>query len=145
MFYFCAMDESKFTKEYIQALLMREDEVGMHAVGRALVLLHNRQTYTEQRAKEVQWNNGRGFTPTDAEWGTDMARFYLSRNFLSPRQLAVWRRPNSQGIPRICKYWRQIQEDAMQKHGIQKLSRRGRKQHDVVDSGDLLGIREDDH
>jgi hypothetical protein len=137
------MDESKFTKEYIQALLMREDDVGMHAIGRALVLLNKRQTYSERRAKEVQRINGRGFTPIDAEMGTDMANFYLRANFLTPKQVAVWRRCNSQGIPRICKYWKQIQEDAMEKHGITKLSRR-RKQ-DNSDTGDLLDHAEPDH
>jgi hypothetical protein len=144
MFYFCDMDESKLTKEYIQALLMREDEVGMHAVGRALVLLNKRQTYSERVAKEVQRNNGRGFTPVDAEMGTDMANYYQRTNRLTQKQLAVWRRCNTQGIPRICKYWKQIQEDAMEKHGIKKLSRR-RKQDDPTNTGDLLDIREADH
>jgi hypothetical protein len=112
--------EHKLTKEYIQSVLLREDAIGMHAVGRALILLNNRQTESEQVTKEVLRNNARGFTPADAQMGTDMANFYTEANLLTRKQLAYWRRPNKGGIPRICKYWKQIQEEAMLKHGITK-------------------------
>ena len=134
------MDERKLTKEYIQSVLMREDEVGMHAVGRALVLLNERQTPSERHAKEVLRHNARGFTPVDAEWGTDMAEFYKRTGRLTPKQLAVWRRPNAQGIPRICKYWRQLQEDAMEKHGIIKLAPRSKKSPIGLED-DLLNMK----
>ena len=38
----------------------------------------------------------------------------------------------------------QLIEDAMEKHGIVKLTRR-RKQHDATNTGDLLGTEEADH
>ena len=102
---------------------MRQDLVGMNAVGRALILLNQRQTPAERATKDVLRNNSRGFTPSDAAMGTDMANFYKQAGFLTPKQLAYWRKPNAAGIPRICKYWKQIQEEAMEKHNIVKLKR----------------------
>jgi hypothetical protein len=121
------VDPSKFSKEHIQEVLLRPDDVGMHAVGRALVLLNKRQTYSERMAKEVNRNNGKGFTPTDAGMGTDMANFYAARGFLTERQLGWWRKPNAQNIPRICKYWKQLQEDALAKHGLNQLPKASKK------------------
>lgn len=122
---------NKFTKEYIQAVLLRDDAVGMHAVGRALVLLNRRQTFAEQRSKEVLRHNGVGFTPTDAELGTDMANFYTRNNYLTPKQLQYWRKPNVQGIPRIAKYWKQLLDDAKKRHGIVKVPRARNKNNNA--------------
>lgn len=111
-------DNSKYTKDAIQTLLMRTDDVGMHAVGRAIVALDNEQTESERQTKEVLRNNQKGFTPADAYMGTSMAAWYTENKFLSKKQLEYWRKPNAQGIPRICKYWKQLQKIAMEKHGI---------------------------
>ena len=115
----CMADlEEKLTKEYIQALLARTDRVGVQAVGRALVLLNQRQTTDEQASKETHHHNAQGFSPYDAELGTDMANFFQKTGFLTPKQMKYWQKPNKAGVPRISKYWRQILEDARAKHGI---------------------------
>lgn len=98
-------------KESIQALLMRDDAVGMKAVGRALVVLMNRQTSYEQSKKTTRNHNERGFTPADARMGTEQARYFLSRGHLTERQLYYWRKPDRRGTPRIAKYWRQLLEE----------------------------------
>ncbi len=120
----------QLTKEYLQALLLREDYVGMHAVGRTLVVLNNRQTDSERQMKEVLRHNSRGFTPSDAQMGTDMAEFYTLHEFLTRKQLAYWRRPNRAGVPRICKYWKQIQEEAMLKHNVTKRPPKDKSEYD---------------
>ena len=103
------------TKEYIQSVLMRNDHVGLHAIGRALVLLNARQTYDEQQCEDTKYHNDRGFTPADAKMGTSMARQYSRYKRLSDRQIAYWRKPNKRGTPRIAKYWRQLLEEAQKK------------------------------
>lgn len=103
------------SKEYIQALLIREDAVGMHAVGRALMAVNEYQTRDEQREERTKLHNLEGFTPGDAKRGTSMANFYRNRGFLTPKQVAYWRRPNVRGVPRISKYWRQLQVAAENK------------------------------
>lgn len=100
----------KVTKEYIQELLLREDRVGMHAVGRALLVINKNQTYEEQRDQQTKLHNDTGFTQGDAKRGTSMANFYRNRGFLTPKQVAWWRKENTRGVPRISKYWRQLLE-----------------------------------
>lgn len=102
----------KHTKESIQNLLMRNDSIGMKAVGRALVVLLDRQTSYEQRAKVTRNHNLRGFSPQDARMGTEQAWFFKNRGYLTERQLAYWRRTDRRGVPRIAKYWRQLLEEA---------------------------------
>lgn len=110
--------ETRLSKDYIQALLMREGVVGMHAVGRALLLLNERQTADERISKVVHHHNTRGFSPYDAQMGTDIAEFYFKTGFLTPKQLNYWRKLNVKGISRIGKYWRQILEEARIKQGV---------------------------
>lgn len=108
-------------KEYIQNLLMREDSVGMHAVGRALMAVNKRQTWEEQRDEQTKLHNLKGFTPGDAKRGTSMANFYKRRGYLSEKQVKYWRKENVRGVPRISKYWRQLLEEAT----LKKASKRG--------------------
>lgn len=103
------------SKHQIQNVLMRPDEVGMHAIGRALVHLMNRQTTDEQASDATKYRNDRGFCPMDAKRGTYNARYYLKAGKLSPRQVAYWRVADKRGTPRICKYWEQLQEEAQLK------------------------------
>ncbi len=102
------------TKEYIQNLLMTND----HAVGRALIVLNERQTSSEQNCQTTISNNGVGFRPCDARMGTSMAQFYAKYNRLSERQLAYWRKPQAKGV-RIAMYWRQLIEIAEAKKAAQ--------------------------
>jgi hypothetical protein len=96
------------TKEYIVNLLETNDK----AVGRALIVLKNRQTHSEQVTKTTHVTNNRGFTQAHGRSGTGMAQFYERAGFLTARQLAFWRRKNKNGVMRIGMYWRQLIEEA---------------------------------
>ena len=87
-------------KDTIVNLLKTNDK----AVARAIVVLNERQTATEQASEFTINNNGVGFTPADARMGTSMAKFFLRNGYLSPKQIAYWRKPNVKGVPRVCKY-----------------------------------------
>ncbi len=107
--------EEQLTKEYIQNVLARTDNVGKHAVGRALVHLYNRQTTMEQDTLRTQILNERGFTHADAKPGSGMALSYMRYNNLTPAQLAYWQGKSKNGSSRIGKYWRQLLEEAKSK------------------------------
>ena len=88
----------------------------MHAVGRALVHLKNRQTDDEQASKETRNLNGKGFQPCHAFMGTKMANWYEDKGFLTPKQVAYWQNDeNKLQKPRICRYWKQLSEEAQKK------------------------------
>ena len=100
----------------IETVLSRKDKTGMHAIGRALVHLKNRQTEDEQRSEETKHANGRGFQPVHAEIGTSMANFYEKKGFLSPKQIAYWQKETLKvKKPRICRYAGQLVEEALLK------------------------------
>lgn len=99
------------TIESIKHLLATNDR----AVGRALVVLKNRQTGDEQRSKSTKYHNGRGFRPAHARLGCDMANFFESRGFMTPRQVAYWRHTMRDGNSRIEIYARQLLEEAQAK------------------------------
>ena len=97
----------------IESVLVRTDKVGMHAVGRALVHLKNRQTEDEQRSEETKVQNGMGFQPAHARIGTSMANFYEKRGCLSPKQVGYWQNEqNKLKKSRISRYWKQLVEEA---------------------------------
>lgn len=112
------MSQNQLTKEYIQDVLARDDSVGMHAIGRALVHIFNRQTADEQEREETSHLNGRGFTGVDAKIGSSMAKFYTRNNRLSPKQMVVWQKPSKTGTSKIGKYWKQLLEEAQAKQGV---------------------------
>ena len=115
----------KVSKEYIQSILVREDNIGMHAVGRALVALHNRQTAFEKRSNNTVASNGIGFTPADAAMGSSHANYYLRNNFLTERQMKYWQRIERRGTARIAKYWRQLIEVAKEKQIAEQTVEKG--------------------
>ncbi len=84
-------------------------------VGRALVALHARQTREEQYATTTLLHNDVGFTGADGRVGTLSARAYKSKGTLLDWQLDQWTKPNVNGIPRIAKYWAQLNEIAIEK------------------------------
>lgn len=92
------------TREGIAELLSTNDK----AVGRALLVIHANQTVHEQRTKQNLEHNGVGFNSFDADVGTDMALFFKRNGYLSPKQLAVWRKTDKNGNMRIAKYWKQL-------------------------------------
>jgi hypothetical protein len=91
-------------KQYIIDLLATKDK----AIARALVVLKNNQTADEQQCEATTHHNGRGFRPCHAKRGTSMALFYERTGFLTPKQIAYWRKPDSSGGMRISIYWRQL-------------------------------------
>lgn len=91
-------------KQYIVNLLQSNDK----AIARALVVLNQRQTRSEQICESTSEHNGVGFTPADARMGTSMANFYEKRGYLTEKQLAYWKKPNKNGVWRICKYAGQL-------------------------------------
>lgn len=99
------------TKADIIQLLNTNDK----AVARAVFVLNQRQTYSEQASEHTINRNGEGFTPADARMGSSMAKFYSRTGYLSPKQIAYWRKPNARGVPRINKYAGQLLEIANQK------------------------------
>ena len=92
--------------------------LAMRTIGRALIVLNERQTRDEQLAEQTQNHNGVGFRPCDARMGTSMAKQYAVKNSLSEKQIAYWCQPNVKGVPRIAVYFRQLAEAAVQKEVV---------------------------
>lgn len=103
------------TKEMLNELINRGDDVAMHAVGRALVHLFNRQTDDEKSTNDTRHYNNRGFTGADARQGTIGAKYYLKHRKLLDWQVAIWTKPNAKGWSRLAKYHGQINEEAAKK------------------------------
>lgn len=96
------------TVESIKILLATNDR----AIGRALMVLRNRQTADEQRSERTKYLNGRGFRPCHARMGTSMADFFQRRGYLTEKQIAYWRVKMADGNSRIEIYARQLLEEA---------------------------------
>lgn len=105
------MTTNVWTKERIQSLLETNDR----AIGRALLVLYRRQTYEEQKTYETRNDNGIGFASCDARAGTGMALFFSKNNYLTTKQIAYWRKKMKSGTSRIGKYWKQLQNEIMEK------------------------------
>lgn len=103
------------TLKVLKSQIIKALATNDRAIGRALVVLNNRQTTGEQQTQATREHNGRGFQPAHAYMGTSMAKFYQRTNYLSPKQLAYWRKPNAKGDMRIARYWRQLAEAAIAK------------------------------
>jgi len=93
-------------------VIVRALETNDKAVIKALLLLNMRQTTDEQSQEATKYRNGRGFRPCHARMGTSMAQFYLRRGYLSPKQIAYWRKTDKTGAMRIGIYWQQLLEEA---------------------------------
>ena len=103
------------TKATLTELITRNDEVAVHAIGRALVHLLNRQTREEAASNTTKNYNLRGFTPADARQGSIHAKYFLKHRTLAQWQIQYWLNPNARGTLRLAKYWRQIAEEAQKK------------------------------
>lgn len=97
------------------ALIQREDEVGMHAIGRALVHLFNRQTKDEKDVDSTRHNNNRGFTSGDARRGSLTAKYYLKHRMLQDWQMKYWLTRDRRDTTRLGKYYGQILEEVKRK------------------------------
>jgi len=98
-------------KDDIVALLTVNDK----AIAHALVVLYKHQTDSEQATEETRVHNGEGFRPCHARMGTSMAKFFLARGFLTPKQVAYWRKPMKDGNMRLAIYRKQLALAATEK------------------------------
>lgn len=85
----------------IKNFLQQKLATDRHWATRALVVIFNRQTSDEIRNEETKELNYIGFTGADAEILTSFAKQWLSRNWLSEKQMIILHR-------RIVRYWRQL-------------------------------------
>jgi len=77
-------------------------------VGRALVALFNRQTEDEKTVNDTREHNSIGFSGSDGKSGSLTAKFFLKHGTLLDWQLDKWLKPARNGLPRICKYHKQL-------------------------------------
>lgn len=99
--------------EYIKT--QPEDKVG-NMIGRALVVLLDRQTEDEKVSNDTKHTNNRGFTAFDAKAGSVGAKTFLKYGRLKRWQWEKWARPTGKkGYPRIAKYAKQLNEAAQAK------------------------------
>lgn len=104
------------TKESLIEMIESADENKLQAIiGRALVGIFNRQTEDEKVVNDTRIHNLRGFTPADAHCGSITAKYFLKHRRLLDWQIDKWLKPNNKGVPRIAKYWRQLNEIANEK------------------------------
>lgn len=96
------------TRQKMIDMCAREHEYVQHVVGRALVVLHNLQTESEKQILDAHVDNLEGFTKGDARTGQICARYYMKHRSLQDWQVANWIKQNVNGIPRIAKYWNQL-------------------------------------
>lgn len=111
-------------------------ETNDKAVARALVVLYERQTADEKVSEHTKHHNNRGFRPCHARMGTSMAKFYLARGYLSPKQIAYWRKRGKEGM-RISIYWKQLL-DAAHKKAAAKVENDEREMQKMEAEGDRL-------
>lgn len=90
----------------VVTLLGRNDDVGVRAVGAAMVALYNRQTSDEKISGGTRVQNGRGFSSYDAKRGTYYARWVMKGNRLTGRHLDRARKM-------ARKYRKQLAEETM--------------------------------
>ena len=100
----------ELTKENIINLLRTNDK----AIGRALVVLYNNQTFDEKQHQDVKHHNNKGFRPCHARVGSSMAEQFIRRGSLTPAQVRYWRVAGKEGM-RIGIYTRQLIEAAIAK------------------------------
>ena len=106
------------SKTQLVTLITRNDQVAVHAIGRALVHLFNRQTRDEQAANQTRDHNCRGFTSADARQGCIHAKYYIKHGTLLPWQVRYWLKADRKGNLRLGKYWRQLAEEASRKAAL---------------------------
>ena len=105
---------TELTQTGIINLLRTNDK----AVGRAVCVINENQTFDEQASETTKYHNGMGFRPVHAVMGTSCANYFTRNGFLSPNQIAWWRGTDRKGNMRIGIYWRQLIEAAKAKQGV---------------------------
>lgn len=110
------------TRESLQVMLDQADEIKRaHIIGRALVVLFNRQTEDEKAQDKTDNLNSVGFSGADARTGCLTAKSYLKNKRealetntvpLQDWQIEKWYKKGKNGFSRLCKYSRQLNEAA---------------------------------
>jgi hypothetical protein len=118
------------------------------AVARALLVLNERQTASEQASESTHHRNGQGFRPCHARMGTSMAEFFGRRGYLSPKQIAYWRAPMKDGKMRIEIYAGQLLEVAAARAQTRAIAQQTAEApvasvKDVLVDGDAKGSKDD--
>lgn len=104
------------TRTSLAAMLAREDrEFVIRVVGRALVALFNRQLDSEKSSNTAAVFNGAGFSGADARSGSITAKYFLKHGTLLEWQVEQWTKPARNGLPKLCKYAKQLDEVAARK------------------------------
>lgn len=104
------------TQSGLQHMLDNADqEKVQHIIGRALVVLFNRQTEAEKNNNATLVYNNVGFTGCDGKSGVITAKYYLKHKSLLPWQVARWLKVGKSGFSRIAKYHKQLNEAAVEK------------------------------
>jgi hypothetical protein len=109
-------------KVHFDNMISAGDPRAVHAIGKALVHLFNRQTDDEQATNDTHVHNARGFTGADAYSGSITAKYYLKHRTLLDWQVDRWVKKNGKGYARLSKYWKQINEEAVKKAQAAKVA-----------------------
>jgi hypothetical protein len=96
-------------RDYVKTRLSKDPKWAL----RALVIMFERQTASEQVAEQTSVKNGVGFGGVDAELLSSFAKQYMSRKWLSDKQMGYL-------FKKIHKYWKQI-VDASDKTQLEEL------------------------
>jgi len=103
------------TKASMIALLADADEAKTaQIIGRACWALFLRQTESERSANDTRVWNSVGFASSDARSGSLTAKYFKKHGTLQDWQVERWTR-DFRGAPRITKYWRQLNDIAVEK------------------------------
>lgn len=129
----------ELTIRNIKNLLATNDR----AIGRALVVLKNRQTADERAQEQTKYRNGRGFRPCHARVGVGMAEFFEKRGALTEKQVAYWRTPMADGNSRIEIYARQLLEEAQAKAAMKYAQETAKKFREREASEDVGNYAEE--
>lgn len=78
----------KFKKDRVK-LIREKLAVDKNWATAGLVRIFENQTADEQTCEDTINNNGIGFTPADAYFLTSLAKQYISKRFLSSKQMTI--------------------------------------------------------
>lgn len=81
-------------------------------IGKALVVLLNRQTEAEADTNTTNLHNKVGFSAADAHSGCLTAKYWLKNKKLEDWMIAKWTKIGRSGYPRLSKYWEQLDHAA---------------------------------
>ena len=111
-----AKQEALVTRDSLTEMLKSNNPKYVEAVvGKAMLALYNRQTEEEQSTEHTKVSNGIGFSAFDAELGTKVAKAWKANKHLDPWMVFPWLKKNKNGVPRLARYHRQLNEIALEK------------------------------